>query len=74
MTKAGGKNKNSKDTQSGETSVYKHDQETVQRPDVGVEAQFANKKPPKTYRYDSCLAPERRADRPGPARSRTLGS
>ena len=28
------------------------------RPDVGVEAQFSNKKAPKTYRYDSSLAPE----------------
>lgn len=40
------------------TSVYKHAQESVQRPDVGVEAQFSNKKAPKTYRYDSSLAPE----------------
>ena len=39
-------------------SAYKHSQETVQRPDVGVEAQFSNKKTPKTYRYDSSLAPE----------------
>ena len=39
-------------------SAYKHSQKTVQRPDVGVEAQFANKKAPKTYRYDSSLAPE----------------
>ena len=30
----------------------------MQRPDVGVEAQFAHKKPPRTYRYDSSLAPE----------------
>lgn len=40
------------------TSVYKHDREAVQRPDVGVEAQFSNKKAPKAYRYDSSLAPE----------------
>jgi adenine-specific DNA-methyltransferase len=40
------------------TSVYKHPQESVLRPDVGVEAQFSNKKAPKTYRYDSSLAPE----------------
>lgn len=40
------------------TSVYKHPQESVQRPDVGVEAHFSNKKAPKTYRYDSSLAPE----------------
>jgi adenine-specific DNA-methyltransferase len=30
----------------------------MQRPDTGVEAQFPNKKAPKTYRYDSSLAPE----------------
>lgn len=42
----------------GGTSVYKHGQESVQRPDAGVEAQFANKKGPKTYRYDSSIAPE----------------
>lgn len=47
-----------KEKLSGSTSVYKHDQESVQRPDVGVEAQFSNKKAPKTYRYDSSLAPE----------------
>lgn len=40
------------------TSVYKHAQESVQRPDVGVESQFSNKKAPRTYRYDSSLAPE----------------
>lgn len=39
-------------------SVYKHGEEAVQRPDVGVEAQFSNKKAPKTYRYDSSLSPE----------------
>ena len=41
-----------------ESTAYKHLQESVQRPDVGVEAQFPNKKPPKSYRYDSSLAPE----------------
>ena len=40
------------------TSHYRHTQESVQRPDVGVEAQFARKKAPRTYRYDSSLAPE----------------
>ncbi|RYU60899.1 site-specific DNA-methyltransferase [Methylolobus aquaticus] len=40
------------------SSAYRHSQESVQRPDVGVEAQFPNKKKPKTYRYDSSLAPE----------------
>lgn len=41
-----------------DASVYKHGEEAVQRPDVGVEAQFSNKKAPKTYRYDSSLSPE----------------
>jgi adenine-specific DNA-methyltransferase len=39
-------------------SIYQHNQEAVQRPDAGVEAQFTNKKTAKTYRYDSSLAPE----------------
>ena len=39
-------------------STYKHAQESVQRPDVGVEAQFSNTKSPRTYHYDSSLAPE----------------
>jgi adenine-specific DNA-methyltransferase len=43
---------------NNESSAYKHLQESVQRPDVGVEAQFPTKKTPKTYRYDSSLAPE----------------
>lgn len=43
---------------AGTASVYKHEKEAVQRPDVGIEAQFSNKKAPKTYRYDSSLSPE----------------
>jgi adenine-specific DNA-methyltransferase len=39
------------------TTNYKHSQEATQRPDVGVQDQFATKKPPKTYRYDSSLDP-----------------
>lgn len=39
-------------------AVYAHGDEAVLRPDVGVEAQFSHRKPPKTYRYDSSLAPE----------------
>lgn len=44
--------------QTSDARVYKHKSEAVQRPDVGVESQFSNKKPAKTYRYDSSLAPE----------------
>src|SRR5258706_13007745 len=36
---------------------YRHSQEAIQRPDVGVQEQFSKKKPPKTYRYDSSLDP-----------------
>jgi type III restriction enzyme len=50
MVKAGGKNKKANDKRGGGTSIYRHSQESVQRPDVGVEAQFSNKKAPKTYR------------------------
>jgi adenine-specific DNA-methyltransferase len=40
-----------------EAQQYRHKQEAVQRPDVGVEDQFQTKRPPKTYRYDSSLDP-----------------
>lgn len=47
-----------KEIRDAPASPYRHEQESVLRPDVGVEAQFAHKKPPRTYRYDSSLAPE----------------
>ena len=47
-----------KEIRDAPTSPYRHEQESTLRPDVGVEAQFDHKKPPKTYRYDSSLAPE----------------
>ncbi len=37
---------------------YKHNQEAVQRPDAGIQPEFNGRKPPKSYRYDSSLAPE----------------
>ena len=40
-----------------ETQQYRHKEEAVQRPDVGVQDQFQAKRPPKTYRYDSSLDP-----------------
>jgi adenine-specific DNA-methyltransferase len=40
------------------SATYKHPQTSVQRPDVGVEAQFSKKKAPKLYRYDSSVAPD----------------
>ena len=39
------------------TESYKHDDQAVQRPDVGVQHRFAARKPPRTYRYDSSLDP-----------------
>lgn len=41
------------------------------RPDVGTQAQFRKKKPPKTYRYDSSLAPA--LDWDGGSSTRELG-
>jgi hypothetical protein len=37
---------------------YDHKQETTLRPDIGLQAQFKQKRDPKKYRYDSSLAPE----------------
>jgi adenine-specific DNA-methyltransferase len=40
-----------------QTEQYRHANEAIQRPDVGVQDQFQAKKLPKTYRYDSSLDP-----------------
>ncbi len=37
---------------------YDHKQETTLRPDIGLQAQFKQKRDPKKYRYDSSLSPE----------------
>ena len=37
--------------------TYRHEEEALLRPDVGTQAQFKKRKPPKTYRYDSSLSP-----------------
>src|SRR5437879_10687933 len=37
--------------------TYTHDEQALLRPDIGTQAQFRKKKPPKTYRYDSSLSP-----------------
>jgi len=41
--------------QSGD---YEHQDPAVQRPAVGVQEDFPDRRPPKEYRYDSSLAPE----------------
>lgn len=59
-----GKGKSKKTASTAETAArrgaeaYTHpDATSALRPDVGVQAQFKKKKPPKTYRYDSSLSP-----------------
>ena len=51
--------------------AYTHEQEAVLRPEVGTQAQFQKKKPPRTYRYDSSLSPALEWD--GNNASRELG-
>jgi adenine-specific DNA-methyltransferase len=50
------------------TETYRHEEEALLRPDVGTQAQFRKRKPPKTYRYDSSLAPALDWDSQNPAR------
>jgi len=45
------------DRTGGTTEQYRHQDQAIQRPDVGVQDQFRAKKPPRTYRYDSSLDP-----------------
>ena len=40
-----------------QTAEYRHKEEALARPDVGTQPQFRKKAPPRTYRYDSSLAP-----------------
>ncbi len=48
--------------------TYRHDEEALLRSDVGTQAQFKKRKPPKTYRYDSSLSPALDWDGQNPAR------
>ncbi len=52
-----------------QTAPYKHPEATnLMRPEVGTQAQFKKKKPPKTYRYDSSISPALDWDGQNPAR------
>lgn len=54
---------------STSADTYKHkDSELCLRPDVGTQTRFKRKKPPKTYRYDSSLAPSMNWDGQNSAR------
>src|SRR5437870_3077580 len=48
--------------------AYQHDEKASLRPEVGTQAQFKKKLPPKTYRYDSSLSPALDWDGQNPAR------
>ena len=50
------------------SAAYQHADEALLRPDVGTQAQFKKKKPPKTYRYDSSLSPALDWDGQNPVR------
>ena len=51
------------------TVPYKHPEaKSLMRPDVGTQAQFKKKKPPKTYLYDSSLSPALDWDAKNPMR------
>jgi adenine-specific DNA-methyltransferase len=41
-----------------QSGTYSHQQQAVQRPDVGVQPEFDARRPASKYRYDSSLAPE----------------
>src|SRR5438874_6593108 len=50
---------------------YKHPEaESPMRPEVGTQAQFKKKLPPKKYRYDDSLSPVMEWDGQNPARER----
>ena len=56
-------------TKNAQTAPYKHPEaKSLMRPEVGTQAQFKKKKPPKTYRYDSSLSPALDWDAKNPAR------
>ena len=50
---------------------YKHpESESPMRPEVGTQAEFKKKLPPKKYRYDDSLSPVLEWDGQNPARER----
>jgi adenine-specific DNA-methyltransferase len=56
---------------STQTAPYKHPEaKSLMRAEVGTQAQFKKKKPPKTYRYDSSLSPALDWDAKRPAREK----
>lgn len=55
---ARGRRRQANQSDQTEAKTYRHlESDSPLRPDVGTQAQFRKKKPPKTYRYDSLLSP-----------------
>ncbi|MGI9077187.1 MAG: DNA methyltransferase, partial [Gemmatimonadaceae bacterium] len=54
----GGSRRTRATTSETSADAYRHsDAELATRPEIGTQAQFRKKKPPKTYKYDSSLSP-----------------
>lgn len=61
--------KQKRSVKEASTEVYRHPEATSPlRPEVGTQAQFRKKKPPRQYRFDSSLSPELQWDGQNPAR------
>src|SRR5207247_7990945 len=59
----------SKQAKTKPAQNYRHpESESLMRPDVGTQAQFKKKLPPKKYRYDDSLSPALEWDGQNPAR------
>lgn len=66
---AKGRRKQANQSDQTEAKTYRHaEADSPLRPDVGTQAQFRKKKPPKTYRYDSSLSPSLDWDGQNPTR------
>src|SRR6266542_2915080 len=62
---------NAKAAKTKQAKNYRHpESENVMRPDVGTQAQFRKKLPPKKYRYDDSLSPSLEWDGQNAARER----
>lgn len=57
--------KPTKNDETQKSGVYQHKNQTIQRPPIGVQEDFPDRRAPKKYRYDSSLAPELNWDENG---------
>jgi adenine-specific DNA-methyltransferase len=65
------KNGKKRKTSSATAHPYRHlESESLMRPEVGTQAQFKKKMPPKPYRYDSSLSPTMEWDDRNPGREK----